>query len=313
MISHCYPRIMRFGPGIYRLIQAAALVLAFTTTSISAARADFIQTSSGGVYQSSDGRTKVIVGNNDGAQGIFVLYLKNPIAPQEFNAERIPTTDAAHLFVRFDPSAQLGYSEIVVGARAHKVVGNLTILLNEQGTVAVNIDNTNPYLSITSKGANNTEDSILGFYGLTEVVKGTGNVASILTANQLNASMAKVIKPYLIKDDGLFLGDKPVATPNLGVFIKHEHECLLPTTSVITLAQLSSVQKTKPESQQGTLLEKYLKENQRVVPTKGHLVLRADQKAPVIMLNIRDKNILDLRAIKNSVSSKKVCVLSPVQ
>lgn len=275
-------------------------------------RADFIQTSSTGLYQSTDGRTKVIVGANDGAQGIFVAYLKNGIPPQEFNAEKIPMMDASHIFVRFDATAEIGYSEIMIGDKSYKLSGNATLFLNEEKSVSVNIDNTNPYLTITEKGSEKSGDSVLGFYGTTEVVKGTGNVAAILTANQLSGDIARVIQPYAIKEGKLWLNGKEVSTPSVGLFMKHEHECLNSSTALLTLNQLQKIQKIKSEDQRRSVLEHILRENARVVPLRGHLVLRADAKTPVIVLNIRDKNILDLRPIKNAVSTRAICVLSPI-
>lgn len=274
--------------------------------------ADFIQTSSSGLYQSTDGKTKVILGNNDGAQGIFIAYLKQGISPQEFNAEKIPSAETSHVFVRFDPSAENGYSEIVIGNQKYRLSGNATLYLNEEGSVSVNIDNTNPYLTITEKGLGKSVDSVLGFYGTTEVVKGSGNVAAILTANQLSGNLARVIQPYVVKDGKLWISGKEVSTPSVGLFVKHEHECLNSSTAILTLSQLQRIQKTKSEAERGSVLDQILKENARLAPTKGHLVLRADAKSPVIMLNIRDKNILDLRAIKNTVSTRKICVLSPI-
>jgi hypothetical protein len=47
------------------------------------ARAEFILTASSGVYQTDDGRTKVILSHKDGHQGIFVVHFKEGVAPQE--------------------------------------------------------------------------------------------------------------------------------------------------------------------------------------------------------------------------------------
>jgi hypothetical protein len=273
--------------------------------------AEFIQTMSSGVYQSTDGRTKVVLGNNDGAQGIFILQLKEGVSPQEFTIEKTPAQDAAHIFIKFDPSQENGYPEAIIGERSYIIAGNVTFLLGD-GSTAVNIDNTNPYLTVTQRDAGKSGESVLGFYGMTPVVQGSGNLATILTANQLNPEIAHIIKPYIIKTNGVYLNDKPIEGQNLGIFVKRDHECLRSTTALLTLTQLKQIQAAHGEALQAKLIDQFLHDNVKSSPTKGHLVLRADPASPVVMLNIADKNVVDLRAIKNSFSARKICVLSPV-
>jgi hypothetical protein len=284
-----------------------------TVSALTVARpcaADFIQTMSSGVYQSTDGKAKVVLGNNDGAQGIFVAYVKDGIPPQEFNIEKIPASDAAHIFIKFDPAQENGYSEAIIGDRSYSIAGNATFSLGD-GNTTVNIDNTNPYLTVTHREAGKDGESLLGFYGMTPVVQGNGNLATILTANQLNPEIARVIKPYVVKSDGLFFNDKAVETPSLGIYVKREHECLKGSTLVLTSAQLKQIQ-TANGPDQAKLMDQFLRDNAKSTPTKGLLVLRADPSSPVVMLNIADKNVVDLRAIKSASAARKICVLSPI-
>jgi hypothetical protein len=274
--------------------------------------AQFLQTMSSGVYQSADGHVKVIIGNNEGAQGIFVAYTKDEISPQEFNAEKIPAKASSHAFIAFDATEQNSYHRLTIGDNNFKIVGNLTLNLTDGGGVSVNIDNTAPYLTITQRGQGKAAETLVGFYGTTPVVQGSGALATILTANQLSSEISKVMKPYELKSDGLFLNGKAVDSPNIGLFIKRDHECLKPNTSLLTLAQLKQIQSSKGEVTQAKLLEQYLRDNQKRSPTQGFLVLRSDANTPVVMLNISEKNVFDLRAIKNSFSAKKICVLSPI-
>jgi hypothetical protein len=300
-------KTVSFYRFLARLITFSALT---TITSPFPCFADFIQTMGSGVYQSTDGRTKVVLGNNDGAQGIFVVFVKDGIPPQEFNIEKIPASDAAHLFIRFDPSQQNGYSEAIIGDRSYSIAGNATFSLGN-GSATVNIDNTNPYLTVTHREAGKDGESLLGFYGMTPVVQGNGNLATILTANQLNPEIARVIKPYVVKTEGLFLNDKPVETPSLGIYVKRDHECLKVSTLILTFSQLKQIQ-TANSADQAKLMDQFLRDNAKSAPTKGHLVLRADPSSPVVMLNIADKNVVDLRAIQSASAARKVCVLSPI-
>ncbi len=279
------------------------------------AQADFILTASSGVYQSSDGKTKVILGHKDGSQGIFVAHFSEGIAPQEFNPETAPATGATSIFIRFDPSSEHQYSEVIVGQRTYKALGNLNIWLTPNGSVFVNIDNTNPYLTVTTRSVGGRNDALVGFYGMTEVVKGVGNLATILSANQLSPELAKIIRPYTATSNGLQLNGKDVLNPSVGIFVSREHECARTgkSVSILTLAQLKTIQAAKVETQQAQLLDRFLKENEVKPPTAGHLTLRAEKSGPMILLNLASKDLFDIRPIKNSLSNrKKICVVSPI-
>jgi hypothetical protein len=303
------------GPLLGPLLYALALAAAYVALLPQQALAEFILTASSGVYQSADGRTKVILSHREGAQGIFVVHFSEGVPPQEFNPETAPVEGAAHVFVRFDPTSEHQYSEVIIGQRSYKVSGNLNIWLTPNGGVSVNIDNTNPFMTITQRSGNGRDDSLVGFYGLTEVVKGAGNLATILTANQLSPELAKILKPYTVAPNGLALNGKDVTTPSVGLFVSREHECTKSSqaVSVLTLAQLKSIQAAKSEAQQAQLLERYLQENRAKSPIQGHLILRAERSGPMILLNIATKDIVDMRAIKNSFSNRKICVISPIQ
>jgi hypothetical protein len=296
--------------GFYKVVASAALLLG--SGSESQAEYRFIQTLSTGVYQSTDGLAKVIVGSKDGALGLFIAHFKSGIDAQEFNAEKLPQEGSSHMFIRFDPAAEFPYSEAVLGERSYRIVGNLNVFMGENNAMSVHIDNSNPYITVSIKGAKGKEEALVGFYGLSEVVTGSGNLAAILAANQQSPEIERVVKPYTLAEGQLKLNDKEVQTPTVGIFVKHEHECLKDTTATLTLAQLKKIQAQKGEPAQAKLLESFLAENKKSSPTRGHLVLRADTKSPMIMLNIATKNVLDYRAIANRFSTRQICVLSPI-
>jgi hypothetical protein len=300
--------------GLKPLVLALFVYLSQMTIAAEIASGQILQTGSSGVYQSSDGRLKVILSHRDGAQGIFVAYFKEGIPAQEFNPEKAPASGATHIFVRFNPMAEHQYSDVLVGEKSYKVAGNLNIWLTENGSVSVNVDNSNPYLTVTLRETDGRNDALVGFYGMTEVVKGSGNLAAILTANQLSPEIAKIVKPYVVASNGLRLNGRDVEAPAIGIFVKQEHDCLKHDQQValLTLKQLKSIQASKPESQQAKLLESYLKENQTKSPLLGHLILRTEKSGPMILLNIATKNILDMRSIKNAFSNRTICVISPI-
>jgi hypothetical protein len=273
-------------------------------------QAQFLQTSSSGVYQSSDGKAKVVLGSNEGAQGIFVVHLSEPIPPQEFNLEKLPPTTASHVFIKFEAGVEFPYSQVVIGKNSYKINGNLNI---QVGEVRVNIDNTNPYLTVAYKGDGAVGEALVGFYGLVEVIRGAGNLAAIATANLHTSEIASVLKPYSVRENALWLAAKKVETPTVGIFVQRDgHTCLKSSTAILTAEQLRRVQglKSKGEAAQADALQSILAENQKKNLILGKLVLRSDTKAPVIMLDM-NKNVYDLRVV-SSVSRRDICVLSPL-
>lgn len=286
-----------------------SVVAAFIACGTPAAQADFILTRASGVYQHSNGTSKVILGSKNDAQGIFVM-VGAPIAPQEFNLETTPPEGIKHIFIRFDGQAQPPtYSEIIINDKVYKVSGNLTLSM---GKTYVSIDNNNPYLTIVTEGAHSGEPaSILGFSGLNEIVKGSGPIATILAANQLNPEVAKVILPYTVEDNDLRLNGKPVTTPVIGTFVRPENECLKPTSVVLYNTDLMKITSAKSEDERIQLLDKFMTEAKKTSPLHEHLVLKADQKS-VILLNIRDKNVHEMHEVKLKSARQRICVITNI-
>jgi hypothetical protein len=271
--------------------------------------AEFILTRASGVYQHSNGSTKVILGTKNDAQGIFIM-VGPAIAPQEFNLEATPPDNVKHIFVRFDGQAQPPtYSEIVINDKVYKISGNLTVNI---GKTFVGIDNNNPYLTVVTEGANNAEPaSIIGFSGLNEIVKGSGAVATILAANQLNPEVAKVILPYTLENNQLLLNGKPVTTPMVGTFVRPENECLKPTSVVLYGSDLNKITAAKSEDERIKLLDKFMTDAKKSNPLRQHLVLRADPKS-VILLDVGEKNIHEMHEAKLKSARQRICVISDI-
>jgi hypothetical protein len=272
------------------------------------ASADWIQTMDTGVYQDSSGKVKVIVGQKAGNQGIFILA-GPPVSVQLFNIEQTQPIHSAHLFIRFDDTAQPPvYSEVIIAKRSYKLSGNLTIKLDAFTTVG--IDNNNPYLTVVSE-QEGSPPSILGFSGLNEVVRGAGIAATLLAANQLNPEVSKVIRPYALKSDEITVDEVKVTSGRVGTFIRPENDCLKASAIVLNQTQLTEIRRAKEESQRGSLLENFLRENKKNTPLKGFLTLKSDPSR-AILLDVKTQTISSLSSIASGSSVQKVCVLTPL-
>jgi hypothetical protein len=274
------------------------------------ARADFILTKASGVYQHSNGSTKVVLSSKNGAQGIFVM-VGTPVTPQEFDLEQAVSEGANHVFIKFDEQAQPPtYSEILVNDRSYKVSGNLTLDLGSK--TFVSIDNNNPYLTVVTEGSQPGEaSSILGFSGLNEIVKGSGAVAAILAANQLNPEVAKIIHPYEVRNNELLLNGKPASGRDVGTFIRPENDCLNPSSIILRADEVTQIQQAKSEDQRLQLLERFLKDSKQRATLKQHLVLKADKRS-VILLDIREKNVREMHTAIAKASRQRICVLTDI-
>lgn len=300
-----------FFPKFKTLICAVSFTVLATAAIASTSHAEFLLTTASGVYQDTSGLVKVVVSSKAGAEGLFIMAGPN-IPPQEFNLETTPKADSRHIFVRFDDQATpLSYTEVIIDSKSYKVSGNLTIKLG--GVVAVSIDNNNPYLSVVTEGAaSKGKPAILGFSGLTEVVRSTGPAAAILAANQLDKSIADIIKPYIVENGSLTLSGKATQTPTIGTYVKPDSDCLSPDAVVLTSAQLQQIQSSKSEEQRVIQLEQAIKASQKKSPIAGHLTLKAEQSS-VILLDIRQKNVKELHPVIGTNSKRKVCVLSEIK
>lgn len=301
----------RYFSSRFAITELSVFLIAIFSTFIPChSKADFLQTMATGVYQNVTGHVKVVVSSQPGAAGLFVM-VGPPINPQEFNLEATPPTGYTHVFIRFSEDlTPPGYSSVEVKGKSYKISGNLT--LNLSGLATINIDNNNPYLTVVTEGvAAHGKPDILGFSGITEVIRGSGNTAAILAANQLDVEVAQVIRPYEVKGDELLLNGKKIVAPAVGTFIRPDSECLKPTSVILTNVQVMQVQSAKSEDQRLKILSAALKESQRSSPLKGHLVLKSEKNS-VILLSVTDKNIKEMHPIKSASLKKPVCVISDI-
>ncbi len=295
----------RFRRGSIRALQLVVGGALVVSCSAQFARADFIQTMASGVYQSTDGQTKVLVSSKPNAQGIFIL--EGPaIPPQEFNIESMPADGSRHVFVKFDGNAQPPvYSEVVINRKSYKITGNLTLGIGAH--TIVSIDNNNPYLTVSTEPSGpGAAPAVLGFSGLNEVIREKGNVAMLLAANQLDPEVARVIRPYIVGDGELTLNGKPVSTATIGTFVKPDNDCLNPSFVVLSATQTAQIRATKTQEERLKKIEGFLKENKKSDPLGGYLVLKADKKA-AILLNVKEKNIRQLYPLS---VERKICVIA---
>jgi hypothetical protein len=298
---------------ILRPYSVASTLLISIVASLSAVRvanADFILTRASGVYQHTNGTTKIILGTKSDAQGLFIVDGPS-VSPQEFNLETMSAEGSRHVFIKFDAQAQPPtYSEIIINDKHYKISGNLTLGIGQKTIVSV--DNNNPYLTIVIDGSTPGEaPSILGFSGINEIVKGTGDLALILAANQLNPEVAKVIRPYLVDNDELMLNGKPVTTPLIGTFIKPESECLKPNSVILLRSEVDKLKETKTEDERIKLLDQFIKESKKGSRLQEYLVLKTDAKQ-VILLDIKEKNVREMRAMVPMATKQRICVISDI-
>lgn len=279
------------------------------------ARAEFIQTKPG-MYQSTDGQVVAVISRDEQAQGIFFFRSTEPIPIQAFDPERLSPENVAHVFVGFEATEERPYSTIRIGNTSYKVLGNLTIWLDDAGRSRIDVDNSNPYLTLIHSSSAPAEESLLGFYGITEVVRGSGELSAVLAANQLNASIAKVIKPYTLGQSALMFGNRPLRRPHVGLAIERNHTCLSQTSLFISDIQLKKVRQQRSVSEKASLLNKMLEANQKRFPLNGYLTLRSiNDKAnsEVIALDIVSKNVVRVSPLKNDVTfggrSQPVCLI----
>ena len=288
-----------------RLGTIIIIITLFSLVKVSSnARAEFIQTKPG-MYQSTDGIAVAIISRDENAQGIFFFRSVESIPIQEFDAETLPTENVSHVFVSFDAAGEHPYSTIEIGKTKYKVQGNLTIWLDDTGKSRIDIDNSNPYLTLIHSENASLEESLVGFYGITEVVRGSGELSAVLAANQLNPSIAKVIKPYSLGQNSLMFGNRPHRRTNVGLTIERNHTCHSRKTLYISDDQLKKVRQQKTTAEKAALLNNILEANNKTFPLKSHIILRAfngKEDNQVIAMDIGSKDVVRVSQLKHEVT-----------
>lgn len=289
-------------------ILATALALA---SEACPAHAEFLRTRSAGVYQHTSGTTKVIVGAKDAVQGIFVLSGPS-VAPSEFSAESELSPTTSHLFISFDPTAQPPrYAEIVIKEKRYRIRGNLKIRIGSHTTVS--IDNNNPYLTVVETGRIPEEaDDILGFAGTNEVVRGSGAVAAVLAANQLDDSGGEAIPLFEVANNKLILSGSPVTEGEIGTPVALTHECLHQSSIVMTAEDLSTIEEERNAERATRLFQEVVEGSQGRGRLARYLILKGDSSA-VVLLDVVSKGVSVMRVQTPPSIRQKVCVLSKLQ
>jgi hypothetical protein len=295
----------------YRTVRRVACSAILFLGGISCAHAEFLRTHSSGVYQHTTGSTKVLVGAKDSVQGIFILS-GAPIAPQEFSSESELSSNTDNLFISFDPTAQPPrYSEVVIRDKRYQIRGNLKIRLGSHATVS--IDNNNPYLTIVESGRIPEEpDDILGFAGTNEVVRGSGGVAAVLAANQLDDVGSASIPVFQVVKGELFLNGSPFTDAAVGVPVPLSHECLNGSSVVLTEEEVMNMEEERNEELRMRSFREVVEGAQGRGPLARYLILKSDSSA-VVLLDVISKGVRVMRAQTPPAIRQKVCVLSKVQ
>ena len=295
----------------HETVKIFCIALLISAAQVSSAGAEFLRTRSAGVYQHTAGTTKVIVGAKDAVQGIFVLSGPS-VAPSEFSAESELSPTTAHLFISFNPTVQPPrYSEVVINEKRYQIRGNLKIRLG--ANVTVSIDNNNPYLTIVESGRIPEEpDDILGFAGTNEVVRGSGGVAAVLAANQLDDAGSASIPVFDVVKGELFLKGSPFTDAEVGVPVPLIHECLNGSSVVLTEEEVMNMEEERNEELRMRSFREVVEGAQGRGPLARYLILKSDSSA-VVLLDVISKGIRVMRAQTPPSIRQKVCVLSKVQ
>jgi hypothetical protein len=295
----------------YETVKRFSIALLLSAAQVASADAEFLRTRSAGVYQHTSGTTKVIVGAKDAVQGIFVLSGPS-VAPSEFSAESELSPTTSHLFISFDPTAQPPrYTEILIKEKRYRIRGNLKIRIGAHTTVS--IDNNNPYLTVVEAGRIPEEaDDILGFAGTNEVVRGSGAVAAVLAANQLDDSGGKGIPLFEVANNELTLNGSSVTDGEIGTAVALTHECLHASSIVMTDEELLRIEEERNAERAMRLFQEIVEGSQGRGRLARYLILKGDSSA-VVLLDVVSKGVNVMRAQTPSSIRQKVCVLSKLQ
>ncbi len=273
-----------------------------------ACHAEFLKTGVG-VFQSTKRRAKIIVSQEE--PGIFIVF-GDEIDLQVFDPTELKKDQAAHLFVRFDPSINR-YVALLVGSKEYRIVGNLSLLVEGVAShlLRVTIDNANPYLTVVVEGTGN-EAEILGFLGLNAVVNNNGQEAvALLEANQLS-ELKGVVDPYRLKAGEITVKDRPVAGLALGITQEVRNPCLEKGAMVLLKSEIAVILDPKLDrADSKRRLGEAIQRSRSNPPLRGLLKLRIGADS-IIALDPLKATILLIHETRLSGPGRKICSIEEI-
>lgn len=297
-------------------VSAICCAIGLTIATAFPVQGEFLTVRSTGYYSDPSGTVKVIMSRTG------ILFLVGPaVSAQEFNLEEASLKEYTHCFIKFgrDASGSEAFSELSLGAsgQTYTISGNVTIRLGDR--LSIGIANKS-YLTVSTTGpalAGNS-GAFLAFVGLQKVLDGNQNAAVVLEANRLDAALAKLVSPYLIKEheQKLYLdaaGNKPrlVTTKTIGVDLSdriRQSRCLKDGVTIVTNSQLEQLRSLKSESEKVKLFAQFAKDSKKNNPSKNLIILKITPSS-VLALDPLAQSVREIRELPTTAGKSKVCLL----
>lgn len=293
--------------GLFR--HAAVFLMLLTgsvVSSASSARAEILKTGMN-VFQTSDGRGKIIISRDE--PGIFIA-VGEPIDIQLFDPSNLKKGSTEHVFIKFDRALN-GYGRLVFGEkRSYRVIGSLTFILNK---FRIAIDNNSGYCSIAEVWGEPTQLGVLGLRGIDPIVQLKGTAAqAVLEANQLS-QYREVVKNFVFLKDALTVNGQPVESNTVGLTLEPpKNSCLAAESrAFVTARDLIKVRELKDLQARTSFVDALVREQRRSRVLESLLPIKITEEL-VIGLDWEHGKIKTIRPALR-IAGTELCLIEDLQ
>lgn len=296
-------RQRRAGTAAAFLVTA---IVALLTVTAGSASAQFLQR--GLTY--GDGLTFIVrVPLINGVRGIFVVRLPEEEPVQTFDLERLPD-QANSVFLNVKDDGSFGSVTLPNGGQ-YAIEGAVTLQLGDGTRVAVD----GVYASIVSERKDH-EPAVMGFRGIEELFRFTGEQALLVEANRIFESdkrLAQMIKPYTVNGSELAVSGRRVTGQTIGVALDYsaKNRCFNEGARYVARGALEKVFAEKDLEKRNELLKTAVDAGKVSNPLDDAVTVGADDKE-IIAYAYSEGAFRVIRNLPTVAGEPPLCSVAPL-
>lgn len=273
-------------------------------------RAEFIRTGTLNYFAVVPGETGsaglTVVPPTLSASGVMIFSSSDSIPVQEFNPNKLTSSNSRSLFVSYSARNNTFDRLILPGGSSFEINGALSVNLDFI-RVSMNTSATGtPYLTVVDQRGDSP--SIVGIVGTQVMYTASGQKAiAYLEADQLARRFQGAIDEFTISKDGkLLLRDKPFTEPKVGLKIEADNPCMSQGTVVTDLQSFTDATSGKVSPDLQKLLKDTVNGEDPDNPWHSYLPLNIS-KDSIVAVHFSSGDFFMIQEEKTRLSGVRIC------
>ena len=257
-----------------------------------------------------DGSTFVVrVPLINGVRGIFVVSLPQEEPIQTFDLSELPD-QAESLFLNVKEDGSFGSVTLPNGGQ-FTINGAVTLHLGSSTRIAID----GYYASIVSE-KKEKEPSVIGFRGIEELFRFSGEQALLVEANRAfenDKRLAGMIRPYVVRGSELTIEGKRVSGQGIGITLDYvsKNRCFAQGARFVPRAAVEKVFLEKDPDKRRDSLKATIRENKLSNPLDDAVTIGASDKE-IIAYAYAEGTFRIIRWLPTSAGEAALCSVAPL-